>query len=150
MIVPHIQAAGCKLALEPGRSIIGNACVLVSQVIYTKREGGKLFVIQDGAMNDLARPAMYDAFHRVWPVQTDVPLPYDCEAAEIEGCEATDVVGPVCESSDYFAKDRALPPLQRGDLISTFSAGAYGSAMSSNYNSRPRGQKCSSVAARPG
>ena len=139
VIVPHIQAAGCKLALEPGRSIIGNACVLVSEVIYTKREGGKLFVIQDGAMNDLARPAMYDAFHRVWPVQTDVPLPYDCEAAEIEGCETTDVVGPVCESSDYFAKDRALPPLQRGDLISTFSAGAYGSAMSSNYNSRPRG-----------
>lgn len=138
VIIPHIQAAGCKLALEPGRSIIGNACVLVSQVIYTKREGGKLFVIQDGAMNDLARPAMYDAFHRIWPVKTELPLPYDCEAAEIAGCEATDVVGPVCESSDYFAKNRALPPLKRGDLISTFSAGAYGTSMSSNYNSRPR------------
>ena len=138
VIVPHIQAAGCRLALEPGRSIIGNACVLISQVIYTKREGGKLFVIQDGAMNDLARPAMYDAFHRVWPVQSELPLPYDCEAAEISGCEVTDVVGPVCESSDYFAKNRALPPLKRGDYLSTFSAGAYGSSMSSNYNSRPR------------
>lgn len=138
VIVPYIQAAGCKLALEPGRSIIGNACVLVSRVIYTKQEGGKTFVIQDGAMNDLARPAMYDAFHRLWPVRTEVPLPYDCEAEQIPGCESVDVVGPVCESSDYFAKNRALPPLERGDLLATFSAGAYGTAMSSNYNSRPR------------
>ncbi|MCG6155935.1 diaminopimelate decarboxylase [Rubinisphaera sp. ICM_H10] len=138
VIVPHIKAAGCRLALEPGRSIIGNACVLVSRVIYTKREGGKLFVIQDGAMNDLMRPAMYDAFHRVWPVSTDVPLPTDCEADSIPGCEKTDVVGPVCESSDYFAKDRQLPPLERDDLLATYSAGAYGTCMSSNYNSRPR------------
>jgi diaminopimelate decarboxylase len=112
--------------------------VLVSQVVFTKREGGKLFVIQDGAMNDLIRPAMYDSFHRVWPVKPAVPMPEYVEG-EINGCEKTDVVGPVCESSDYFAKDRYLPPMKRGDLMATFSAGAYGTVMSSNYNSRPRG-----------
>ncbi len=137
VIVPHILASGCKLALEPGRFIVGNSGILVSQVIYTKREGGKLFVIQDAAMNDLIRPAMYDAFHRVWPVHTPIDPPTDFEAV-VPGCEPTDVVGPVCESSDYFAKDRYLPPMHRGDLVCTFSAGAYGMAMSSNYNSRPK------------
>ena len=88
-------------------------------------------------MNDLIRPAMYDSFHRVWPVKPAVAMPSNVEG-EIAGCEKTDVVGPVCESSDYFAKDRYLPPLQRGDLMAIFSAGAYGTAMSSNYNSRPR------------
>lgn len=138
VIVPAIKAAGCKLALEPGRFIVGNAGILVSQVIFTKREGGKLFVIQDAAMNDLVRPAMYDAFHRIWPVAPKVAPPTDYEAL-IAGCEPVDVVGPICESGDYLAKDRYLPPVVRGDLISTFSAGAYGMAMSSNYNSRPRG-----------
>lgn len=138
VIVPAIQAAGCKLALEPGRFIVGNAGVLVSEVIFTKREGGKLFIIQDAAMNDLVRPAMYDAFHRIWPVDAQVSPPADYEA-EIPGCEAADVVGPICESGDYLAKGRWLPPLKRGDLLCTFSAGAYGMAMSSNYNSRPRG-----------
>jgi diaminopimelate decarboxylase len=138
VIVPGIQAADCRLALEPGRFIVGNAGVLISRVIYTKREGGKLFVIQDAAMNDLVRPAMYDAFHRVWPVAPAVAPPEDYEA-EISGCEPADVVGPVCESSDYLAKGRWLPPVVRGDLLCTFSAGAYGMAMSSNYNSRPRG-----------
>jgi diaminopimelate decarboxylase len=138
VIVPGIQAADCRLALEPGRFIVGNAGVLISRVIYTKREGGKLFVIQDAAMNDLVRPAMYDAFHRVWPVAPTVAPPEDYEV-EISGCEPADVVGPVCESSDYLAKGRWLPPVVRGDLLCTFSAGAYGMAMSSNYNSRPRG-----------
>ena len=138
VIVPIIKEAGCRLALEPGRSIVGNSCVLISEVIYTKREGGKLFVIQDAAMNDLVRPAMYDSFHRLWPVTPRVPAPTDYEAASIPGCETTDIVGPICESSDYFAKGRAFPPVERGDLICTFSAGAYGMAMSSNYNSRPR------------
>ena len=138
VIVPGVQAAGCRLALEPGRFIVGNAGVLISRVIYTKREGGKLFVIQDAAMNDLVRPAMYDAFHRLWPVQPRVAPPTDYEA-ELEGCESTDVVGPVCESSDYLAKGRWLPPMERGELLCTYSAGAYGTAMSSNYNSRPRG-----------
>lgn len=138
VIVDGIKAAGCRLALEPGRYITGNSGILVSRVIYTKREGGKLFAIQDGAMNDLVRPAMYDAFHRIWPVASGVDMPLDLEQV-ISGCEQTDVVGPICESSDYLGKDRWLPPLSRGDLLATFSAGAYGSAMSSNYNSRGRG-----------
>lgn len=138
VIVPYVQQAECRLALEPGRSIVGNAGVLVSSVIYTKREGGKLFIIQDAAMNDLVRPAMYDSFHRIWPVAPSVSAPVDFEA-EIPGCEPADVVGPVCESGDYLAKGRWLPPVNRGDLLCTFSAGAYGTVMSSNYNSRPRG-----------
>lgn len=138
VIVPIIQEAKCRLALEPGRSIAGNAGVLISEVIYTKREGGKFFVIQDGAMNDLIRPAMYDSYHRVWPVKPGVETPDDFDG-EIPGCEKTDVVGPICESSDYFAKDRYLPPMDTGDLVCTFSAGAYGTTMSSNYNSRPKG-----------
>lgn len=138
VIVPSVKAAECSLALEPGRFIVGNSGVLISQVIFTKREGGKLFVIQDGGMNDLVRPAMYDGFHRVWPVAPSVEMPADAEA-EVEGCELTDVVGPICESCDYLAKDRYLPPVSRGDLLCTYSAGAYGTVMSSNYNSRPRG-----------
>ncbi|MFO1021264.1 MAG: diaminopimelate decarboxylase [Planctomycetales bacterium] len=138
VIVPGVKAMGCRLALEPGRFIVGNAGILVSRVIFTKREGGKLFVIQDAAMNDLVRPAMYDAFHRIWPVQPRVPAPGDYEA-DIPGCEPTDIVGPVCESGDCMAKGRSLPPVERGELLSIFSAGAYGTAMSSNYNSRPRG-----------
>lgn len=138
VIVPGVKAAECRLALEPGRFITGNSAILVSRVLYTKYEGGKRFVIQDGAMNDLMRPAMYDAFHRLWPVKSDVAMPLNVEG-EIPGCTPADVVGPICESSDYLAKDRSLPPLERDDLLATFSAGAYGSAMSSNYNSRPRG-----------
>lgn len=137
VILPYIKKAECRLALEPGRSICGNAGVLISQVIYTKHEGGKLFVIQDAAMNDLVRPAMYDSFHAIWPVSSKVEKPVDFEA-EIPGCEPVDVVGPICESSDYLAKGRWLPPVQKGDLLCTFSAGAYGTTMSSNYNSRPR------------
>ena len=137
VIVPTIKEIGCRLALEPGRFIAGNSGVLISQIVFTKREGGKLFYIQDGGMTDLVRPAMYDSYHRVWPVKPKVPMPFDCEG-EIEGCEPADVVGPVCESCDYFAKDRYLPPMQRGDYLCMFSAGAYGSVMSSNYNARPR------------
>jgi diaminopimelate decarboxylase len=138
VIVPSVKQAECSLALEPGRFIVGNSGVLISQVIFTKREGGKLFVIQDGGMNDLVRPAMYDGFHRVWPVAPSVEMPADAEA-EVDGCEPVDVVGPICESCDYLAKDRYLPPVSRGDLLCTYSAGAYGTTMSSNYNSRPRG-----------
>ncbi|MGQ0632983.1 MAG: diaminopimelate decarboxylase [Planctomycetaceae bacterium] len=137
VIVPAVKAAGCRLALEPGRFIVGNAGILLSRVIYTKREGGKLFIIQDAAMNDLVRPAMYDAFHRIWPVTSPIEPPEDYEA-EVPGCEPADVVGPICESGDYLAKGRWLPPVARGDLICTFSAGAYGMTMSSNYNARPR------------
>jgi diaminopimelate decarboxylase len=139
-IIPAVQIANCRLILEPGRFIVGNAGILVSRVIYTKESGGKHLVIQDAAMNDLIRPTLYDAFHRIWPVAPakDVPAPPADYEAEIEGTRKTDVVGPVCESGDFLAKDRRLPPLDRGELLAIFSAGAYGMAMSSNYNSRLR------------
>jgi diaminopimelate decarboxylase len=136
VILPAVREAKCKLVLEPGRFIVGNAGILVSRVIFTKDSGGKHFVIQDGGMNDLIRPTLYEAFHRVWPVASD-EMPLDPES-EISGTTMTDVVGPVCESGDFFAKDRRLPPLARDDLLAVFSAGAYGMSMSSNYNSRPR------------
>ncbi len=139
-ILPGVQKSGCKLVLEPGRFIVGNAGILVSRVIYTKDSGGKHFIIQDAAMNDLIRPTLYDSFHRIWAVEppASVPVqPADYEV-EIPGTRKADVVGPVCESGDFLAKDRHLPALMRGDLLATFSAGAYGMAMSSNYNSRPR------------
>jgi diaminopimelate decarboxylase len=140
VIVPGVKKAGCRLILEPGRFIVGNAGILVSRVIYTKDSGGKHFVIQDAAMNDLIRPTLYDSFHRIWPVAPagNVPAPPADYEADIPGTRKCDVVGPVCESGDFLAKQRALPPLKRGDLLATFSAGAYGMAMSSNYNGRPR------------
>ena len=139
-VVPAIKATGCRLAMEPGRVIAGNSGILVSRVLYTKQSGDKRFLIQDAAMNDLIRPALYESFHRIWPVNVPAGLPApptDYEAS-IEGTEPWDVVGPVCESGDFLAKDRALPPLDRGALLAVFSAGAYGMVMASNYNTRPR------------
>ena len=139
-VVPTIKQTGCRLAMEPGRVIAGNSGILVSRVLYTKQSGEKRFLIQDAAMNDLIRPALYESFHRIWPVVVPAGFPappVDYEAA-IGGTEAWDVVGPVCESGDFLAKDRALPPLDRGALLATFSAGAYGMVMASNYNTRPR------------
>ena len=138
--MPGLKATGCRLAIEPGRVIAGNAGILVSRVLYTKQSGDKRFLIQDAAMNDLIRPALYESFHRIWPVTVPPGLPAppaDYEAA-IDGAEPWDVVGPICESGDFFAKDRALPPLDKGALLATFSAGAYGMVMASNYNTRPR------------
>ena len=139
-IVPGLRATGCRMALEPGRSIVGEAGVLVSRVIYTKRSGDKRFLIQDAAMNDLIRPALYEGFHRIWPVSVPagLPAPPVNYEAEIPGTEPWDVVGPVCESADFLAKDRNLPTLDSGDLLAIFSAGAYGMVMASNYNTRPR------------
>jgi diaminopimelate decarboxylase len=140
VIVPAVKAAHCRLILEPGRFIVGNAGLLVSRVIFTKESGGKHFIIQDAAMNDLIRPTLYDSFHRIWPVQPapGFPCPPEDYEADMAGTIKNDVVGPVCESGDFLAKDRRLPPMNRGDLLATFSAGAYGMAMSSNYNSRLR------------
>ncbi|MBY0524489.1 MAG: diaminopimelate decarboxylase [Gemmataceae bacterium] len=140
VIVPAVKALGCKLVLEPGRFIVGNAGALVSRVIYTKDSGGKHFIIQDAAMNDLIRPTLYDSFHRIWPVAPaeGFPAPPEDYEADIPGTDKIDFVGPVCESGDFLARDRRLPPVKRGDLMATFSAGAYGMSMSSNYNSRPR------------
>ena len=139
-ILPGIKAAGCRLAIEPGRVIAGNAGILVSRVLYTKQSGDKRFLIQDAAMNDLIRPALYESFHRIWPVVAapGLPAPPDDFETAIPGTEPWDVVGPVCESGDFLAKDRFLPQLDRGDLIAIFSAGAYGMVMASNYNTRPR------------
>ena len=108
---------------------MGNAGILVTRVIYLKRGEAKSFVVVDAAMNDLVRPTLYDAHHEIVPVRES--------AAGTRGIVA-DVVGPICESGDFLAKGRRLPPLQRGELLATFSAGAYGMAMSSNYNSRLR------------
>jgi diaminopimelate decarboxylase len=139
-IVPGIKSVDCRLAIEPGRVIAGNAGILVSCVVYTKQSGEKRFLIQDAAMNDLIRPALYESFHRIWPVVVPAGMPSAPDDAEtiIPGTLPWDVVGPVCESSDFLAKDRPLPPLERGALVATFSAGAYGMAMASNYNTRPR------------
>jgi diaminopimelate decarboxylase len=140
VIVPAVKQSGCKLVLEPGRFIVGNAGILVSRVIYTKESGGRHFIIQDAAMNDLIRPTLYESFHRIWPVApaTGLPAPPEDYETEIPSTRKYDVVGPVCESGDFLAKDRRLPEMKRGDLLATFSAGAYGMAMASNYNSRPR------------
>ncbi|QDV36623.1 diaminopimelate decarboxylase [Tautonia plasticadhaerens] len=140
VMVPVLRETGCRLAMEPGRSIAGNAGVLLSRVIFTKQSGDKRFVIQDAAMNDLIRPALYEGFHRIWPVRVPEGSPSwpDDFEAPIPGTEPRDVVGPVCESGDFLAKDRALPPTARGDLLAVFSAGAYGMVMASNYNTRPR------------
>jgi diaminopimelate decarboxylase len=140
IIVPAVRQARCKLILEPGRFIVGNAGILVSRVIFTKESGGKHYIIQDAAMNDLIRPTLYDSFHRIWPVAptAGLPAPPDDYEADMPNTIKQNVVGPVCESGDFLAKDRALPRVQRGDLLAVFSAGAYGMAMSSNYNSRVR------------
>jgi len=139
-ILPGVKATECRLAIEPGRVIAGNAGILVSRVLYTKQSGDKRFLIQDAAMNDLIRPALYESFHRIWPVVAapGLPAPPEDFEAAIPGTEPWDVVGPVCESGDFLAKDRSLPQLDRGDLIAIFSAGAYGMVMASNYNTRPR------------
>jgi diaminopimelate decarboxylase len=139
-ILPVVKKSGCSLVLEPGRFIVGNAGILVSRVIFTKESGGKRFIIQDAAMNDLIRPTLYDSFHRIWAVRPpeETPAPPADYEADIPGTMPYDVVGPVCESGDFLAKNRRLPALKRDDLMVTFSAGAYGMAMSSNYNSRLR------------
>ncbi len=141
-ILPLVKDMQCHLIMEPGRFIVGNSGILVSRVTYIKETMyGKKFVICDAAMNDLIRPALYDSFHRIWPVNTNIKMP-ELEKPDKpmikKGIDIVDIVGPVCESSDVFAANRALPRVQEGDLLAIFSAGAYGFTMSSNYNSRPR------------
>lgn len=140
VILPVVRATKCQLVLEPGRFIVGNAGLLLSRVIFTKESGGKHYIIQDAAMNDLIRPTLYDSFHRIWPVAPapGLPAPPSDYETPIPDTFPQNVVGPVCESGDFLAKDRNLPRMKRGDLLATFSAGAYGMAMSSNYNSRCR------------
>jgi diaminopimelate decarboxylase len=128
-ISPLVRDVTCTLIMEPGRVIVGNAGILLTRVLYTKEGEAKRFVIVDAAMNDLIRPSLYGAYHDIRPVEERVAA----------GQKTTvDVVGPVCESGDFLAKDRALPVVKAGDALAVMSAGAYGFVMSSNYNSRPR------------
>jgi diaminopimelate decarboxylase len=114
-----------ELGFEPGRVIAGNAGLLLAKVLYLNERADKTFLVVDAAMNDLVRPAMYEAHHEIWPVrQSNGPM------------RAYDVVGPICESSDTFAVERALPEFRAGDLIAIMTAGAYGASMSSTYNQR--------------
>lgn len=125
-LVPLLKPLDLKILIEPGRFLVGNSGVLVTRVEYVKQTDRKRFVIVDAAMNDLIRPAFYDAYHEIVPLR-----------ARGGRCSPADVVGPVCESGDFLAKDRLLPPIQEGDYLAVMSAGAYGMAMASNYNSRP-------------
>jgi diaminopimelate decarboxylase len=125
-ILPLVQPLGLRILVEPGRFIVGNAGILITRVEYVKKTGNKQFVMVDAGMNDLIRPAMYDAYHEIVPV------------AQKGGDKVVvDVVGPVCESGDSFCHERLLPKCAEGDLLAIMSAGAYGLVMASNYNSRP-------------
>ena len=117
----------CNLILEPGRVIVGNAGILVSRILYTKSNTAKKFMIVDAGMNDLARPSLYGAYHAILPVN-------EARSGKI----VADVVGPICETGDFLAKDQEVPDCEPGDLLAVMSAGAYGFTMSSNYNTRPR------------
>ncbi len=128
-LLPALRELGVTVLLEPGRSIVGNAGVLLTRVLYRKDTGDKKFVVIDAAMNDLIRPPLYDSYHEVRPVS---------EARLGGPTEKVDVVGPICESGDFLAKDRELARTAEGDLLAVMSAGAYGFAMASNYNTRPR------------
>jgi diaminopimelate decarboxylase len=125
---PIVKDCGCTIVMEPGRAIVGNAGVLVTSVLFRKESGEKRFLIVDAGMNDLIRPSLYEAYHDIRPV-VEVPS---------AGTATMDVVGPICESGDFLAKDRELPELPQGALLAVMGAGAYGFSMSSNYNSRPR------------
>jgi len=129
VLLPALRELGVTVLLEPGRSIVGNAGILLTRVLYRKDTGDKKFVVVDAGMNDLIRPALYDSYHEIRPVdETRLGGPV----------ENVDVVGPVCESGDFLAKDRELAASEEGDLLAVMSAGAYGFVMSSNYNARPR------------
>jgi diaminopimelate decarboxylase len=141
-IVPRVRQLrerGMRFLLEPGRFVAANAGVLLVRVVRVKREAGKVFAICDAGMNALLRPSHYDAFHFIWPVEPRENLVPERRAADtgLPGLQTCDVVGPLCETGDYLALDRALPPLREGDLLAVFTAGAYGMSMASRYNAQP-------------
>jgi len=139
-IVPLLAGRKLHIHFEPGRSIAAGAGILLARVIYRKQDRSRKFVIVDAAMTDLIRPALYSAYHFIWPTAPGarfIPASRRADLA-MPGLETVDVVGPVCESSDFLAKQRALPPVAHGDLLAVFTAGAYGAVMSCQYNSRPR------------
>lgn len=125
----HADDLGLEVVVEPGRSLVGSAGLLLTRVVFVKQQAGKRFVIVDAAMTELIRPALYQAYHAVTPV---------LQAEKEPALQQADVVGPVCETGDFLALGRPLPPLQRGDLLAVHTAGAYASSMASQYNARPR------------
>jgi len=125
-ILPLLEESGLKIILEPGRFIVGNAGILATRVLYIKDNPKKKFVIVDAGMNDLIRPALYGAYHQILPLFK----------SDLKGKEKVDIVGPICESADFFAKDRVMQKVKEGDFLAIMSAGAYGFSMASNYNSR--------------
>jgi len=152
-IVPPLRELGIRILVEPGRFLVGNAGVLLTRVRYIKQTAEKTFAIVDAGMNDLIRPALYQSYHEIVPVKKPSTLTPTLSLAGRGGREAPgegeiasesksrteriDVVGPVCESGDFFALDREMPEVHEGDLLAIMSAGAYGFVMASNYNSRP-------------
>ncbi len=126
-LVPLLKPLGLRILLEPGRFMVGNAGALLTRVLYLKQGGAKKFVIVDAGMNDLIRPTLYDGWHEIVPLKKPAGTQ----------TEKVDVVGPICETGDFFAQDRELPPVDEGDTLAVLSAGAYGFTMASNYNTRP-------------
>jgi diaminopimelate decarboxylase len=129
-IVPPLRELGVRILVEPGRFLVGNAGVLLTRVRFIKKSGTKKFAIVDAGMNDLIRPALYQSYHEIVPLA-------EPSTTNSKNTEKIDVVGPVCESGDFFALDREMPELHEGDLLAIMTAGAYGFVMASNYNSRP-------------
>jgi diaminopimelate decarboxylase len=125
-VVPLLKGTGLKIIMEPGRFIVGNAGILITKVLYIKNTPKKKFIIVDGGMNDFVRPALYGAYHNILPLR------------KISKAEKADVVGPICESGDFLAKERLIPKVKEGEYLAVMSSGAYGFSMSSNYNSRLR------------
>lgn len=126
-VLPILGTTGCKILIQPGRSIIAHAGILATEVLYIKRNAGKTFIIADAGMNDLMRPTLYQSYHQIVPSELRTGEPV-----------TADVVGPLCESGDYFALERQLPPMEQSDILAVLCTGAYGFVLSSNYNARPR------------
>jgi len=129
-ILPPLRELGIRILVEPGRFLVGNAGVLLTRVLHVKQSGGKKFAIVDAGMNDLIRPALYQSYHEIVPVK-------EPKTERERKISKVDIVGPVCESGDFFARDREMPELHKDDLLAIMSGGAYGFVMASNYNSRP-------------
>ena len=141
VIVPQLRDLDVRILVEPGRFLVGNAGVLLTRIRYLKESGEKKFAIVDAGMNDLIRPALYQSYHEIVPVEQPSSLGEAASFPSSKGGSTTiekiDIVGPVCESGDFFALDREMPEVREGDLLAIMSAGAYGFVMASNYNSRP-------------
>jgi len=138
--LPLLRGRGLRVILEPGRSIAANAGLLATSVLYVKTGGGKSFAIVDTGMHHLIRPTLYEGWHFIWPTRVKPQHVPAARAKDVEmaGLKPYDVVGPICETGDILARDRALPPVARGDRLGIFTAGAYGMVMASQYNAMPR------------